>query len=170
MFARTILFFGATIFCGIQRLPAQTPTPAPDPVRVTVSVNADGTRTTYEFDAPRRRAVATTTSKTGALVGRIRYVLDEMGRFYSGEVYGPNDLFRFKTLYMYDDAGRLAQETQLGADDAVRNKIVYAYDALGRQTGYSVYDAAGKLIRKTPGIAPRSTRPPTRSTPTNQRK
>ena len=123
-------------------------------------MNADGTRTTYEFDSPHHRAVATTTTKEGKTVGKIRYVIDDAGRFVSGEVYGPDDQLRFKTLYKYDDAGKLTQEIQLGPDDAVRNKIVYAYDKTGRQTGYSVYDSAGKLIRQTPGVAPRPTTPP----------
>jgi hypothetical protein len=164
MFARTTgAAFLALCLSSWKGVEAQLTSPTPDAVRVTVSMNADGSRTTYEFDAPRRRAVATTTSKEGKLVGKIRYVLDEAGRFYSGEVYGPDDQFRFKTLYKYDEAGKLIHETQLGPDGAVRNKIVYAYDKLGRQIGYSVYDAAGKLIRQTPGAAPR---PP----PPNKRK
>ncbi|MEN3371306.1 MAG: hypothetical protein V7609_3449 [Verrucomicrobiota bacterium] len=118
-----------------------------DSVRVTVSINADGSRTVYEFDSAHHRATATTTGKDRKLVGRIRYVLDEAGRFASGEVYGPDDQFRFKTLYKYDAAGRLSREIQLGQDDVVRNKIVYAYDKNGRQTGYTVYDAADKMVR-----------------------
>ena len=43
------------------------------------------------------RATATTTGKDGKLVGKIRYTLDEAGRFASGEVYGPDDQLRFKT-------------------------------------------------------------------------
>ena len=138
-------------------LDGQLSTPTPDAVRVTVSMNADGTRTTYEFDSPHRRATATTTGKDGKTVGRIRYVLDDAGRFATGEVYGPDDQLRFRTLYKYDVAGRLTKETQLGIDDSVRSKIVYAYDKVGRQTGYSVYDAAGELIRQTPGVSPRPT-------------
>jgi hypothetical protein len=160
MFTRTISASVVVAFCtSTTILRAQIATPTPDAVRVTVSMNADGTRTTYEFDSPNRRAVATTTTKEGKTVGKIRYVLDEAGRFVSGEVYGPDDHLRFKTLYKYDDTGKLTQETQLGPDDAVRNKIVYAYDKIGRQTGYSVYDAAGKLIRQTPGVSPRPTPP-----------
>ncbi len=161
MFRRTIA--GAIVLAFWTSTPivrAQVATPTPDAVRVTVSINADGTRTTYEFDSPNRRAVATTTTKEGKIVGRIRYVLDEAGRYASGEVYGPDEKLRFKTLYKYDEAGKLTQETQLGPDDAVRNKIVYAYDKIGRQTGYSVYDATGKLIRQTPGVGPRATTPP----------
>lgn len=164
MFTRTI--FAACLLMFGSLAPAsraQLASPTPDAVRVTVSMNADGTRTTYEFDSPHRRAVATTTTREGKTVGKIRYVLDEAGRFMSGEVYGPDDQLRFKTLYKYDDGGKLTQETQLGPDDAVRNKIVYAYDKSGRQTGYSVYDAAGKLIRQTPGASPRPT-------PSNKRK
>ena len=136
-------------------LNAQLAPESPPPVRVTVSMNADGTKTTYEFDAPNHRAVATTTSKDGKTVGRIRYTLDDANRFASGEVYGPDDKLRFKTLYKYDAAGKLIHEIQLGTDESIRSKIVYAYDKLGKQTGYSVYDAAGKLIRQTPGAAPR---------------
>ncbi|MFN2622291.1 MAG: hypothetical protein ABR611_05545 [Chthoniobacterales bacterium] len=139
---------------------AQLTTATPDPVRVTVSMNADGTRTTYEFDSPHHRATATTSAKDGKLVGRIRYTLDDESRFASGEVYGPDDKLRFKTLYKYDPAGRLTQEIQLGSDDSVRNKIVYAYDKNGKQTGYSVYDAAGKLVRQTPGVSPRASSSP----------
>jgi hypothetical protein len=133
---------------------AQSSSPASDAVRVTVSMNADGTRTTYEFDGPNHRATATTTNKEGKTIGKIRYVVDDAGRFASGEVYGPDEQFRFKTLYKYDAAGKLIQESQMGADDVLRNKIVYAYDKNGRQTGYSVYDAGGKLIRQTPGAVP----------------
>jgi YD repeat-containing protein len=147
--------FAGLFLATLAGLDGQLPTATPDTIRVTVSMNADGTRTTYEFDAPHRRATATTTTKEGKMVGRIRYVLDEADRFFSGEVYGPDDQFRFKTLYKYDAAGKLIQETQLGADDSVRNKIVYAYDKSGKQTGYSVYDAAGKLLRQTPGFSPR---------------
>jgi hypothetical protein len=154
MFARLIFAVLPLPLFAASALRAQLATPTPDTVRVTVSMNADGTRTTYEFDAPHHRAVATTTGKDGKMVGRIRYVLDDAGRFASGEVYGPDEQLRFKTLYKYDAAGKLTQETQLGADDSVRNKIVYAYDTNGRQTGYSVFDAAGKLIRQTPGPAP----------------
>ena len=154
-----------TLFLGLwvvsfQCADAQSVTPTPDTVRVTVSMNADGTRTTYEFDAPHHRATATTTTQEGKLVGRIRYVLDDASRFASGEVYGPDDQFRFRTLYKYDAAGRLIQETQLERDDSVRNKIVYAYDKAGKQTGYTVYDAAGKVIRQMPGPASRQSPTP----------
>jgi YD repeat-containing protein len=139
---------------ALPTLQAQLATPTPDTLRVTVSMNADGTRTVYEFDATRHRATATTSTQSGKLVGRIKYLLDDEGRFASGEVYGPDDQFRFRTAYKYDPSGRLIQETQMGDDDSVRNKIVYAYDKVGKQVGYSVYDAAGKLIRQTPGLPP----------------
>jgi uncharacterized protein (DUF1684 family) len=142
----------------------QEPTPPTDAVRVTVSINADGSKTVYEFDSLHHKATATTTGKNGQLMGKIRYVLDDAGRFSSGEVYGPDDQFRFRTLYKYDSAGKILQETQLGKDDAVRNKIVYAYDKVGRQTAYTVYDAAGKVIRTMPEkTSPRPT-PPSRRT------
>lgn len=135
----------------------QAADPSAEAVRVTVSINADGSRTVYEFDSPHHKATATTTSSDGKLVGKIRYVVDEAGRFSSGEVYGPDDQLRFKTLYKYDAAGKILQETQLGKDDAVRSKIVYVYDKIGRQTGYTVYDAAGKVIRRTSEVSPSPT-------------
>lgn len=143
--------------------PGQLADPSADAVRVTVSLNADGSRTVYEFDSLHRKATATTTGKDGKLVGKIRYDLDEAGRFSRGEVFGPDDRLRFKTVYKYDASGKITQETQLGADDAVRSKIVYAYDKIGKQIGYTVYDASGKVIRKTPGTAPRPT--PSRKRP-----
>jgi len=159
--AGRVLLLGLCV-ASFGTLNAQTETPTPDTVRVTVSMNADGTRTTYEFDAPHHRATATTTTKEGKLVGRIRYVLDDASRFASGEVYGPDDQFRFRTLYKYDAAGRLTQETQLAADESVRNKIVYAYDKAGKQTGYTVYDSAGKVIKQVPGSPPRPSPTPKR--------
>ena len=100
MFRRTIAAaFLVAFWTSTTVLRAQLATATPDAVRVTVSMNADGTRTTYEFDSPNRRAVATTTTKEGKMVGRIRYVLDEAGRFASGEVCGPDEKLRFKTLY-----------------------------------------------------------------------
>lgn len=152
----------ASLFLSPLALYAQLATPTPDAVRVTVSMNADGTKTIYEFDSVNRRATATTTSKEGKPVGKIRYVLDEMGRFANGEVYGPDDQFRFRTTYKYDASGKLTEEIQFGANDAVRSKIVYAYDKNGKQIGYNVYDAAGKLIRQTPGAAPRPSPTPKR--------
>jgi hypothetical protein len=164
MFARRSAPLLALAFLAYPNSLRAQPAPPPlDAVRVTVSMNADGTRTTYEFDPPNHRATATTTSQDGKVVSKTRYVLDNAGRFASGEVYGPNEQLRFKSLYKYDETGKLIQETQLGADDVVRNKIVYAYDKNGKQTGYSVYDAAGKLVRQTPGVAPKqSPTPPQR--------
>lgn len=151
--------FALATIVAFRAVQGQTPAPTQDAVRVTVSMNADGTRTVYEFDSPHHRAIATTTGKDGKTIGKIRYILDEAGRFASGEIYGPGDQLRFKALYKYDTAGKLTQETQLGPDDAVRNKIVYVYDKNSRQTGYTVYDAAGKIVRQTPGVAPRPTPP-----------
>lgn len=125
-----------------------------DAVRVTVSINEDGSRTIYEFDAVNHKATATTRGPDGKLRGRIRYVLDPAGRFSSGEVFGSDEKLRFKTLYKYGDAGRLLEESQLGKDDSVRHKIVYVYDQVGRQTGYSVYDAKGKLVSQTAASRP----------------
>jgi hypothetical protein len=124
-----------------------------DAARVTVSINADGSRTVYEFDPMNHKAVATTTTPDGKLRGKINYTLDDAGRFSTGEVHGADGALLFKTLYKYDALARIEQETQLNKDDAVLHKLVYSYDANGKQSGYSVYDAAGKLVSRTGGGA-----------------
>lgn len=124
-----------------------------DAVRVKISINPDGSRTTYEFDPPNRKAVATTTTAEGTPQGKIRYELDDAGRFAAGEVFAGDGKFRFKTRYRYDAAGRLFEETQFTKQDALEHKIVYSFDATGKQTGYSVYDAAGKLLGQTTPVA-----------------
>ena len=124
-----------------------------DPVRVTLSVNPDGSRTAYEFDPSNHKAVATTTTADGKPQGKIRYELDDAGRFASGEVFAGDGRFRFKTRYKYDAAGHLIEESQLTKQDALQNKIVYSYDAAGKQTGYAVYDSAGKLLGQTTPIS-----------------
>ena len=158
MSSRSLL---ASFTAGLLALPpiafGQLADPAANAVRLTVHMNADGSKTIYEFDAPNRKAIATTTDKDGKLVGKVRYVLDVEGRFSTGEVYGPDDRVRFKTLYKYDGAGRLTHETQLDKDDAVKHKLVYAYDKIGRQVGYKVYDAAGKLVSQKGAVTPRAT-------------
>jgi uncharacterized protein (DUF1684 family) len=141
---------------------SQLATPVSDAVRVTVSLNADGSRTVYEFDSPHHRATATTT-KDGKALGKINYTLDDAGRFATGDVYGPDEKLRFKATYKYDGAGKLIQEVQVGPDNAVRNKIVYAFDNSGKQTGYTVYDATGKVIRQASGAS-------ATATPTNRRR
>ncbi|MDQ6626473.1 MAG: hypothetical protein M3Y69_10125 [Verrucomicrobiota bacterium] len=133
-----------------------------DAKRVTVSQNNDGSRTTYEIDGPNRKEVATTIGDDGKIKSKILYDLDENGRFAKGQVYGPGDQLRFKTTYKYDASGRLAEETQLTKEGVMKNRLVYSYDALtGRQTGYVVYDAAGKVIgqTKTSGTAPTAETP-----------
>ena len=91
------------------------------------------------------------------LLPKIRYKLDEAGRFASGVVYGPDGKFRFKSRYKYDKAGRIEEETQLGQDDKVLSKIVYSYDAAGKQTGYSTFDEKGQLLGHVSAPAPTST-------------
>jgi len=56
---------------------------------------------------------------------------------------------RFKSRYKYDDGGRLLEETQSSENGTLLHKIVYSYDASGKQTGYSVFDASGKLVGGT---------------------
>ena len=140
---------------------AQSPSPnESDTVRVNVTMNADGSRTTYRFNPANHKATAVTTEPDGKARGKMNYVLDDAGRFASGESFAADGKFRFKSTYKYDGAGRIEQETQLSKDDTVLNKIVYSYDAAGRQTGYSIFDGSGKLIGQTstptPTASPRS--------------
>jgi hypothetical protein len=144
-----------------QPIIAQTPGPSSnDAVRVTVSLNADGSRTVYQFDNAKHEAIATTTESDGKSRGKIVYQIGEAGRFVSGVVFGPEEKFLFKSIYKYDAAGRLEQETHLAKDDAVVNKIVYKYNPAGKQTGYSVFDAAGKLVSGSTSPMPGATAKP----------
>jgi len=151
--------FIAAVMAGASLARSESQAPEREAVRVTVSLNADGSRTIYEFDSLQHKATATTTAKDGRPLAKIRYVLDDAGRFASGDIYGPEERFRFNALYKYDAAGRLIQESQLNREGVLQNKIIYSYDKAGRQTGYAVYDAAGKLISQTaaPALSPTPT-------------
>jgi hypothetical protein len=135
------------VICGTEIGLSQSPEEIrSDAVRVTVSMHPDGSRTVYKFDNAQHKAVATTTDPDGKLRETIHYGLDEAGRFSSGEISGPDGRVRFKSRYKYDDAGRLLEETQSTEGGTLLHKIVYSYDASGKQTGYSVFDASGKLV------------------------
>jgi len=121
-------------------------------VRVSVVINADGSRTVYESDATNHKTVATTTGKDGKVREKIRYDLDENGRFARAEVLGPKEQFRFFAQYRYDGSNHLIEETHFAKDQSVIGKIVFRYDAAGHQIGYSTYDGAGKLLGQT--VAP----------------
>jgi hypothetical protein len=127
---------------------AQAESPSGD-VRVSVVLNADGSRTVYEADNPNHKSVATTTEANGKLREKIRYDLDENGRFLRGEVWGPKEQFRFVAKYRYDVSNRLVEETHLSRDETVIGRLVYRYDPAGRQVGYSAYDGTGKLLGQT---------------------
>ena len=141
MISCALVVFGMRI--GLSQSPDQTRS---DAVRVTVSMHPDGSRTVYKFDNTQHKAIATTTDQDGKVRETIRYELDDAGRFSSGEISGRDGRFRFKSRYKYDDAGRLLEETQSAEDGTLLHKIVYSYDASGKQTGYSVFDASGKLV------------------------
>jgi hypothetical protein len=131
--------------------------------RVTVSMNADGSRTVYQFDDAQHKTIATTTGQDGKLRQTIRYELDDVGRFSGGRIFGPDGRLRLKSRYTYDSEGRLQQETQSAENDTLLHKIVYSYDQNGKQTGYSIFDASGKLLgRKTPLVSAPSPSPKSR--------
>jgi hypothetical protein len=158
-----ILFYVATIGFG------QTPEKAEnDTVRVTMTVNTDGSRTVYKFDAAEHKAVATTTGQDGKMREEIRYEMDEAGRFSSGLIFGPDGRLRFKSHYKYDSAGLLQEETQSAEDGTLLHRIVYSYDQGGKRTGYSIFDASGKLLGRTtvPGT---SASPPPKARVRSQR-
>jgi len=137
----------ALLVCGEAIGLGQSPEQAPGgAVRVTVSMHPDGSRTVYNFDNAQHKAVATTTGQDGKVRETIRYVLDDAGRFSSAEVSGADGRVRLKSRYKYNDAGRILEEAQSAPDGTLLHKIVYSYDSSGKQTGYSVFDAAGKLV------------------------
>src|SRR5213594_1188651 len=143
------------ILCGTQvGLSQSTEQTQSDAVRVTVSMHPDGSRTVYNFDNAQHKAVATTTDVDGKLRQTIRYELDDAGRFSSAEISGPDGRLRLRSRYKYDDTGRILEETQSAADGTLQHKIVYSYDSSGKQTGYSVFDASGKLVGgKSAGVS-----------------
>lgn len=134
--------------CPVATLFGQAPT---DAVRVTMSMHPDGSRTVYNFDNAQHTAVATTTDPDGKVRESIHYQLDNAGRFSTGEVSGPDGRVRMKSRYKYDDAGHILEEAQSAADGTLLHRIVYNYDSAGKQTGYSVFDASGKLVSRTGG-------------------
>jgi hypothetical protein len=148
-FPRALAICCAFLICttaGLGQSSEQAPGGA---VRVTVTMHPDGSRTVYNFDNAQHKAVATTTGQDGKLRETIRYELDEAGRFSSGEISGPDGRVRLKSRYKYDDAGRILEETQSAPDGTLQHKIVYSYDSSGKQTGYSIFDASGKLLGRT---------------------
>jgi hypothetical protein len=104
--------------------------------------------------------VGTTTDADGKLRETIHYELDDAGRFSSAEISGPDGRLRLKSRYKYDDAGHIMEETQSAPDGALQHKIVYSYDSSGKQTGYSVFDASGKLVSRTGAAAARPSSSP----------
>src|SRR5580704_7549510 len=135
------------VVCGTEvGLSQSTEQTQSDAVRVTVSMHPDGSRTVYNFDNAQHKAVATTTDQDGKVRETIRYVLDDAGRFSSAEVSGADGRVRLKSRYKYNDAGRILEEAQSAPDGTLLHKIVYSYDSSGKQTGYSVFDASGKLV------------------------
>src|SRR5216110_3832766 len=138
------------ILCGTQvGLSQSTEQTQGEAVRVTVSMHPDGSRTVYKFDGAQHKAVATTTGQDGKLRETIRYELDDAGRFSSGEISGPDGRVRLKSRYKYDNAGSILEEAQSAPDGTLQHKIVYSYDSSGKQTGYSIFDASGKLLGRT---------------------
>src|SRR6266699_5443277 len=138
------------LVCGAMIGFGQSPDQArADAVRVTMSMHPDGSRTVYNFDNAQHKAVATTTDQDGKVRETIRYVLDDAGRFSSAEVSGADGRVRLKSRYKYNDAGRILEEAQSAPDGTLLHKIVYSYDSSGKQTGYSIFDASGKLLGRT---------------------
>jgi hypothetical protein len=148
---------GALLICGGATAFGQSST---DAVRVTMSMHPDGSRTIYNFDNAQHTAVATTTDPDGKVRQTIRYQLDSAGRFATGEVSGSDGRVRLKSRYKYDHAGRILEEAQSAPNGALLHRIVYTYDSAGKQTGYSVFDASGKLVSRVGAAAPRQSPSP----------
>ena len=133
--------------------------PGDDTLRVTVAVNPDGSKTIYQTNEAKRETTATSVGVNGKVRGKTVYKLDGGGRYERGEIFAADGKLWMKTKYEHDGAGRLLSETQFSRNGEVRNKLIYSYDAAGHQTGYAVYDAAGRLLgRTTPKTTPRPAR------------
>ncbi len=143
---------------------AQTAPNDSDSVRVNMTVNPDGTRTNFTFDTANHKAIAITTDEAGKRMSKTVYRLDPEDRFGTSVTFNADGTLRHKSIYKYNVRGQMEQETQLDRNDAVRAKIVYSYDSSGKQSGYSVFDANGKLLGQTSGagaaMAPAPQAPP----------
>jgi hypothetical protein len=146
---RSTITFSFVVFLALTHAAQVLDNTDKETVHVTVSLNADGSLMSYRFDQANKKATAITTAQDGKVREKIRYDLDDNGRFVSGMISDAGGQFRFKALYKYDATGRLQEETHLGKDDAILNKIVHSYDQAGKRTGYAVFDASGKVIGKT---------------------
>jgi YD repeat-containing protein len=150
---RLVTALSLTIFglFGTDFIVAQSPPneSGDQPVRVNVTMNPDGTRTTYQFDQAHKQATATTTTAAGKVTTKIKYEIDDAGRFSSGVVSGPDGKFLYKSVFKYAGDGRLDEETHLDKGNVLVNRLVYSYDPNGRQSGYVVYDASGNVIGRT---------------------
>ncbi|PYK42468.1 MAG: hypothetical protein DME46_10585 [Verrucomicrobia bacterium] len=93
-------------------------------VRVSVVLNADGSRTVYESNAANHKTVATTTGKDGKVREKIRYELDENGRFTRAEVLGPKDHAAGHQIgySTYDGAGKLLGQTAAPSASPAKRK------------------------------------------------
>lgn len=116
---------------------------------MSVLLNPDGSRTVYQADSGNHTSIATTTEASGKLREKIRYDIDNNGRFLRGQVFGPHDQLRFTAKYRYDDSNHLIEEIHLGNDESVVGRLVFHYDTMGHQIGYSAYDGAGRLLGET---------------------
>ena len=81
------------------------------------------------------------------------------GAFPAAE-FSPDGRLRFKSRYTYDSQGRLQEENQSAENDTLLYKIVYSYDQNGKQTGYSIFDASGKLLGRTTPLVSAPSRSP----------
>ena len=142
---RTLLGFALTLLVSIAAAQSQQRSERDGAVRVRMVVNSDGSRSAYRFHDVERKCVATTTSEDGKLREKVRYELDDSGRFLTGRIFGPDGKLLFKSRYQYDSAGRMEKETQMNEQGDVMHRIIYSYDETGRPTGYSVFDANGRL-------------------------
>ena len=152
-FRRSTIAFAAIVLFAPVGLAQSPQSGDSDTVRVMVKMNTDGSRSVYKFDDAHRQCIATTTEEDGKLREKIHYQLDEMGRFSTGQIFGPDGRLRFKSRYKYDSAGRMEEEVQMDEKDVVLHKIVYSYDGNGK-AGYSILDGSGKLLSRTTGPLP----------------
>src|SRR5436309_14145398 len=97
-------------------------------VRVSIVLNADGSRTVYETNAANHKTMATTTGKDGKLREKIRWDLDENGRFLRGEVFGPKEQFRFILQNKYDSNKHMLEEAHRAKAHRMMGKIFYLND------------------------------------------
>jgi hypothetical protein len=126
-------------------------------IKVTTRLNADGTRTDTQKNLEERISDSRTMDKSGKLIRRVVFRLDDMGRETEGTIYNAKGQPVSLVSFRYDATGQMSEEIDKTAAGVVIRRTVFVRDAQGRLTKIEAYDGQGKPIQldNPPVISPR---------------